>query len=232
MTREDEIKKLISLMSVGSANVATNAKGAKNPMDEVWSSIMNASNVMINERKRRHVEDGDCMGLLGAMFVKDPRVVRVKCEITLELAYCGGPIDVRYEIKGSTRVVEVMIKPCTRDGLEIVIVGMGIDMEDFSPPGDLIVVIAHRKHVFYTVDGDDLHCAISVSLQDKYAAKQISFKFLDDTQVVFDMPGPNVTTRVVNGRGFFADADLHVSLKLCLPETVQELKEHVSELQC
>jgi len=87
--------------------------------------------------------------------------------------------------KGKTRVerkVLAKIPPGVDNGTQLRMKGEGETGENGGPPGDLFVVVYVSEHEFFTRDGDDLRCQVTVSFVQAILGVEVSIPVLDNNE--------------------------------------------------
>jgi DnaJ-class molecular chaperone len=122
---------------------------------------------------------------------------------------------------GST--LDITIPPGTRDGQILRLKGKGRPSPGDGPPGDALIEISARPHLFFTRKGDDIYLELPVSLKEAVLGAKISAPTVSGT-VMVSIPKWSNSGRVLRlkGRGVTrADGtrgDQYMTLKLMLPK--------------
>lgn len=96
---------------------------------------------------------------------------------------------------------EITIKPGWKDGTKITYEREG----DEAPgviPADIVFVVQCKPHPVFTRDGDDLHCTVSVSLEDAMRGVNTTLRTLDNrTLTINESYVTPETTKIFTGEG-------------------------------
>jgi molecular chaperone DnaJ len=139
---------------------------------------------------------------------------------------CGGDGRVR-----ARRTLTVKVPPGVESGMRIRLTGEGEVGPGGGPAGDLYVEIVEREHPFFTRDGDDLHCTVTLPMTAAALGTNVPLETLDGEESLDIAPGTQpdevLTLRArgvphlrASGRG-----DLHVHLRIEVPTKLDTKQE-------
>lgn len=136
------------------------------------------------------------------------------------------------------RSIEAKIPAGVEDGTRIRFSGGGEAGAFGGPPGDLYVVLHVKEHPFFIREGNDLHCAVPLSITQAAMGAEIRVPTLEGehTLKVPDGTQPGTTFRVrnkgvpvLNGHG---KGDLYVEVRVQIPTKLNKRqKELLQELE-
>ncbi len=86
------------------------------------------------------------------------------------------------------KVVTITINPGVDDGKRISIPHMGDAGTNGGEAGDLIIVLRVAQDRFFERDGDDLYCAVPISLSQAALGADITISTLDDRRITLKIP--------------------------------------------
>ncbi len=151
---------------------------------------------------------------------------------------CGGQGLVKKRQK-----IIVTIPAGIDDGKRVVISGQGDAGPSGGPPGDLFVFIRVRPHEYYEREGNDLYCAIPVSVSQAALGAELTISTIEGKRVVVPLPpgtqhGKVLRLRdegvpVVGGSGRRGDLYLKIIVKVPqkLSKRGRELLEELSRVE-
>lgn len=123
--------------------------------------------------------------------------------------------------------LEVQIPPGTRDGQTLRLKGKGEPGFGGGPGGDALIEIHVRPHRFFTRDGDDIRLELPVSLKEAVLGEKVRVP-TPSGPVNLTLPPNSNSGKVLRLKGKGVPkrggeaGDLHVSLKIVLPDTPDE----------
>ena len=98
-------------------------------------------------------------------------------------AYCRGT-----GIQEKNKSMSLNIPAGTSHGKRIVITGQGDAGENGGPAGDLVIVIHVENHQYFERDGNDLYCAIPISMSQAALGCEITVVGLDGKKIDIKVP--------------------------------------------
>ena len=112
-------------------------------------------------------------------------------------AQCGGDGRVR-----SRRTVTVQVPAGVGDGMRIRMANQGEVGPGGGPAGDLYIEVSEERHEYFTRDGVDLHCHVSLPMTAAALGTTLPQRTLEGEEELTIEPGtqPN-TTLTLRGRG-------------------------------
>lgn len=84
--------------------------------------------------------------------------------------------------------IRVTIPPGVEDGKRVVIPGQGDVGPNGGPPGDLYVFIHVRPHEYFERQGNDLYCALPISLTMATLGGELSLETIDKKRIAVSVP--------------------------------------------
>lgn len=87
------------------------------------------------------------------------------------------------------------------NGKRIVIRGMGDAGENGGPAGDLVVVLHVESHPFFERDGNDLYCAVPISIAQAALGCEITISALDGKKVTIKIPDGTENGKLLRIKG-------------------------------
>jgi molecular chaperone DnaJ len=136
------------------------------------------------------------------------------------------------------RAVEVKIPAGVEDGTRIRFTGSGEAGPMGGPAGDLYIVLHVKEHPFFVREGNDLHCAVPISVTQAAMGAEIrvptlegehALKIPDGTQPATTFRIRNKGVPVLNGHG---KGDLYVEVRVQIPaKLTKRQKELLQELE-
>lgn len=87
------------------------------------------------------------------------------------------------------------------NGKRIVIRGMGDAGENGGPAGDLVVVLHVESHPFFERDGNDLYCAVPISIAQAALGCEITIAALDGKKVTIKIPDGTENGKLLRIKG-------------------------------
>jgi len=143
-------------------------------------------------------------------------------------APCGGNGKIK-----THKTLEVKIPAGIDNGMRIRSTGNGEPGTNGGPPGDLYIEIRTQKHDIFERDGDDLHCAVPISMTTAALGGEIAVPTLQG-EAAIDLPEGTQTGKQFRLRGkgikglratFPGDLYCHITV-----ETPVKLTEHQRKL--
>ena len=136
------------------------------------------------------------------------------------------------------RTIPVKIPAGVEDNTRMRFSGQGEAGANGGPPGDLYVVMQVKEHPFFEREGNDLHCAVSISYTQAALGAEIkiptlegehTLKIPDGTQSGTAFRLRNKGVPVLNGHG---KGDLFVEVRIQTPTRLNKLqRELLKELE-
>jgi molecular chaperone DnaJ len=141
---------------------------------------------------------------------------------------CSGDGRVR-----TRRTLTVKIPPGVETGTRIQLRGEGEIGQGGGPAGDLYIEIAEKPHEFFTREGDDLHCTLTVPMTAAALGTVVNIMTLDGEEAVEVKAGTQSGQRIVmrqkgtarlrgSGRG-----DLFVHIEVATPTKLDTRQEEL-----
>ncbi|GAB4367075.1 MAG: molecular chaperone DnaJ [Spirochaetales bacterium] len=112
---------------------------------------------------------------------------------------CGGTGLVKKQQK-----IKVTIPPGIEDGRRITIPGQGDAGPNGGPSGDLYVVIHVRPHEYFQRDGNDVYCAIPISITQAALGAELMIRNLEGKKIRLVIPPGTQNGKILRlkGEGF------------------------------
>ncbi len=104
-------------------------------------------------------------------------------------------------VQEKQRETALKIPAGTDNGKRVTIRGQGDVGENGGPAGDLIVVIHVEPHTFFERDGNDLYCAIPISMTQAALGCEITIPALDDKKVSIKVPDGTSNGKLLRIKG-------------------------------
>ncbi len=104
-------------------------------------------------------------------------------------------------IQEKSKQMSLKIPAGVDNGKRIVIRGQGDAGENGGPAGDLIVVLHVEDHPYFERDGQDLYCAVPVSLAQAALGCDITIKSLDDKKLTIKVPEGTANGKLLRIKG-------------------------------
>lgn len=127
-------------------------------------------------------------------------------------------------IQEKSKEMSLKIPAGVDNGKRIVIRGMGDAGENGGPAGDLVVVLHVENHPFFERDGQDLYCAVPVSMAQAALGCEITVTGLDGKKITIKVPDGTANGKLlrIKGEGVPAGAtgrkgDLYVKIMVQIP---------------
>ncbi len=130
-------------------------------------------------------------------------------------------------IQKKNKTVSFKIPAGVDDGKRIVIRGMGDAGENGGPAGDLVVVLHVSEHPNFERSGNDLYCAIPISVTQAILGAEVSLTGLDNKKITLKIPEGISNGKLVkiSGEGVpisgsSRKGDLYVKLMVQVPKRI------------
>lgn len=126
-------------------------------------------------------------------------------------------------IKEKNKQMTLKIPAGVDNGKRIVIRGQGDAGENGGPAGDLVVVLHVEDHSYFERSGNDLYCAVPISMTQAALGCEITIMSLDDKKVSFKIPDGTTNGKLlrIKGEGVpYSDnkkGDLYVKIMVQVP---------------
>jgi molecular chaperone DnaJ len=96
--------------------------------------------------------------------------------------------------------IKVTIPPGVEDGKRVVIPGQGDAGPNGGPAGDLYVFIRVKPHEYFERDGNDLYCALPISLTMAALGGEINLTTIEGKKIQVSVPGGSQNGRMLRIR--------------------------------
>eukprot|EP00871_Galdieria_phlegrea_P005357 jgi/Galph1/5822/GphlegSOOS_G4528.1 len=93
--------------------------------------------------------------------------------------HCHG-CGLLFHTKKERKTIQVNIEPGMKDNEELKFPEMADEINPYTKPGDLVVVLQQEQHPFFRRVGDDLYIEQSISLSEAIGGFEIPIKTLDN----------------------------------------------------
>lgn len=133
------------------------------------------------------------------------------------------------------KVVTITIPPGVDNGRRITIPRMGDAGTNGGSTGDLIIVVHVKDDKFFERDGDDLYCAVPVSVSQAALGADISIKSLDGRRITLKVPAGTPQGKLLRvkeegvPRSGGKKGDLYVKIMVQLPAKLSREMQKVME---
>ena len=104
-------------------------------------------------------------------------------------------------IQERNKMMSLKIPAGSDNGKRIVIPGQGDAGENGGPAGDLVVVLHVDSHPLFERDGQDLYCAVPVSMVQAALGCDITIKSLDNKKVTIRIPSGTSNGKLLRIKG-------------------------------
>ncbi len=128
-------------------------------------------------------------------------------------------------IQERNKMMSLKIPAGSDNGKRIVIPGQGDAGENGGPAGDLVVVLHVDSHPLFERDGQDLYCAVPVSMAQAALGCDITIKSLDNKKVTIKIPSGTSNGKLlrIKGEGVPVGSsnkkgDLYVKIMVQIPQ--------------
>ncbi|MCL2822631.1 MAG: J domain-containing protein [Polyangiaceae bacterium] len=141
---------------------------------------------------------------------------------TLELVDAVRGTTISCDIPNQNQQVQVRIPPGAKDGSKIRIKGYGSPSAFSGPPGDLLIKVNVNTHPHISVDGDDLHMNLPVTVAEAYRGTKIQVPTINGTVTLTVPAGTQTGTSArLRGKGIprrnQPPGDLYVHFMVMIP---------------
>jgi molecular chaperone DnaJ len=120
------------------------------------------------------------------------------------------------------------------NGKRIVIPGQGDAGENGGPAGDLVVVLHVDSHPLFERDGQDLYCAVPVSMAQAALGADITINSLDGKKVTIKIPSGTTNGKLLRIKGEGVPmagsgrkGDLYVKLMVQIPQRLSSKQKEL-----
>ena len=128
-------------------------------------------------------------------------------------------------IEEKNKMMSLKIPAGTDNGRRIVIPGQGDAGENGGPAGDLVVVVHVDSHPLFERDGQDLYCAVPISMSQATLGCDITINSLDGKKVTIKIPSGTSNGKLLRIKGEGVPmgtggrkGDLYVKLMVQIPQ--------------
>lgn len=128
-------------------------------------------------------------------------------------------------IEEKNKMMSLKIPAGTDNGKRIVIPGLGDAGENGGPAGDLVVVLHVDSHPLFERDGQDLYCAVPISMAQAALGCDITINSLDGKKVTLKVPSGTSNGKLlrIKGEGVpisgsSRKGDLYIKLMVQIPQ--------------
>lgn len=136
--------------------------------------------------------------------------------------------------QAKTKEVSLSIPAGVDSGKRIVIHNQGDAGKNGGPAGDLIVILHVEDHEYFQRDGQDLLCAVPISVTQAILGTQISIKNLDGKSVVLKIPEGTQHGKVfrIKDEGVpFTNSqrkgDLYIKIIVKMPQRISDVQKRL-----
>jgi len=142
-------------------------------------------------------------------------------------------------LQKKNKMMSLKIPAGVDNGKRIVIRGMGDAGENGGPAGDLVVVLHVEDHPNFERSGNDLYCAVPISVTQAILGAEITIKGLDDKEITVKVPDGSQNGKLikVSGEGVplsgsSRKGDLYVKLMIQTPKHINgKQKDFLKQFQ-
>ena len=134
------------------------------------------------------------------------------------------------------KAMSLTIPAGTDDGKRIVIPRQGDAGANGAPAGDLLVMVHVEQHQFFERDGQDLYCAVPISMAQAALGAEITIKSLDDKNVSLKVPAGTSNGKLlrIKGEGVpysgsTRKGDLYVKIMVQIPQHLSSKEKAILE---
>ncbi|GMO50872.1 MAG: molecular chaperone DnaJ [Termitinemataceae bacterium] len=133
---------------------------------------------------------------------------------------CGGS-----GLTKKRQKVQVSIPVGAENGRRLVLSGQGDAGANGAPCGDLYVYINVKEHKYYTRQGNDLYCAIPISITQASLGADINVETLGGKKIKLKIPGGTSNGKLLRVRGegvpvLGRNGDFYVKLMVQIPQKI------------
>lgn len=132
-------------------------------------------------------------------------------------------------IQEKSKKMSLKIPSGVDNGKRLIIHGQGDAGENGGPSGDLVVVIHVEPHALFERDGQDLYCAVPVSIAQAALGCEVVINSLDDKKVAIKVPSEikNGQLLRIKGEGVplagsARKGDLYVKIVVQVPQHISQ----------
>ena len=128
-------------------------------------------------------------------------------------------------IQEKSKMMSLKIPAGTDNGKRIVIPGQGDVGENGGPAGDLVVIIHVDSHTMFERSGQDLYCAVPISMTQAALGCDIEIESLNGKKVLIKIPSGTSNGKLLRVRGEgvpsasgLKNGDLYVKIMVQIPQ--------------
>ena len=128
-------------------------------------------------------------------------------------------------IQEKSKMMSLKIPAGTDNGKRIVIPGQGDVGENGGPAGDLVVIIHVDSHTMFERSGQDLYCAVPISMTQAALGCDIEIESLNGKKVLIKIPAGTSNGKLLRVRGEgvpsasgLKNGDLYVKIMVQIPQ--------------
>ncbi len=139
-------------------------------------------------------------------------------------------------VQVKSKRVTLTIPAGVDDGKRIVIPHQGDAGENGGPAGDLVVILHVENHQFFERDGQDLYCAVPVSMVQAAIGATITIPSLDDKHIEIKIPAgtPHGKMLRIKGEGVpitgtTRKGDLYIKIMVQIPQRMTSQQKTLLE---
>jgi len=128
----------------------------------------------------------------------------------------------------SGKTLNITIPENVKEGQKIRLKGQGGDGINGGPAGDALIEIIINKHPFFTLEGNDIHLDLPITLEEAVTGGKVNIPTIDG-KVTMTIPKGSSSGRLMRLKGKGATdpksklrGDQYVKLQIMLPETPDE----------
>jgi curved DNA-binding protein len=190
---------------------------------------------------------GDMGDIFGAMFGGGPfggfqqrqrknRNINIRVEMTLEEILVGKEVTGNIRLpSGKDQNIQISIPAGVQNGDNIRFRGLGDDMVNGAPRGDLIAQIIEIPHSKFKRDGRNLYAEYEISAFDAILGKSIRFITLENKELEIKIPAGIQPGQLIKCDSYGLPAGPHnthrgtlfIEIKVVIPKTLftEDLRE-------
>jgi curved DNA-binding protein len=128
--------------------------------------------------------------------------INVAVDISLEDVLHGKSLQIEIQMSnGRTKVVTVNIPPGVDEGQQIRFRGMGDNVHQGLPPGDLFIHIRVRNHPRFDRYGDNIQCNVNVDVLDLVIGTKTTVQTLNGKNLEINIPAGCQPDTVLSCKG-------------------------------
>ncbi|MEM5948819.1 molecular chaperone DnaJ [Spirochaetia bacterium 38H-sp] len=133
--------------------------------------------------------------------------------------------------------IKITIPPGVEDGERLVIPKMGDAGQNGAPAGDLYIVVHIKEHDKFIRHGNDVYCAVSVSITKAILGGEIFVKGLDNSLLKLKLPSGTQHGQLLRIRGAgiprrsnpSVRGDMYVEIHIVVPERLSSREKELFE---